>query len=229
MLCLFLSFHHGDSAAQLALDDLARIRQMIAATPGATRAIVMTPALAQDRYHAAVPAPMLAAQVYFETIAAAETAIGADGALTGITAETFPSLSGAEGRHQLMLTRSFPVPPENGKPDVQSCAFMVHYPGAPEDLNAWLGHYIAHHPPIMATFPGIREIEIYTRVDWIDAAPWPRASHFQRNKVVFDSPQALEAALNSPARDRMKDDFATFPPFTGGSVHVPMIGESIIG
>jgi hypothetical protein len=52
----------------------------------------------------------------------------------------------------------------------------------------------------MARFPGIRQIEIYTRLDWLGALPWRRVDYMQRNKVVFDSPAALKAALNSPVR-----------------------------
>jgi hypothetical protein len=74
----------------------------------------------------------------------------------------------------------------------------------------------------MARFPGIREIEIYTRIDWCGFLPWRRVNHMQRNKVVFDSPSALTAALNSPVRHEMRVDFAKFPPFTGPNTHFPM-------
>ena len=90
-----------------------------------------------------------------------------------------------------------------------------------EDLNAWHSHYIADHPPIMARFPGIRQIEIYTRIDWCGSLPWPRVEHMQRNKVVFDSPAALTAALNSPVRHEMRAAFARFPRSPGRSRTFP--------
>jgi hypothetical protein len=74
----------------------------------------------------------------------------------------------------------------------------------------------------MARFPGIRQVEIYTRIDWRGSLPWPRVEHMQRNKVVFDSPAALTAALNSPARHEMRAAFARFPAFTGPVTHFPM-------
>ena len=43
----------------------------------------------------------------------------------------------------------------------------------------------------MARFPGIRQIEICTRIDWCGFLPWRRVDHMQRNKVVFDSAAAL--------------------------------------
>ncbi|WP_313807053.1 hypothetical protein [Sphingobium sp.] len=197
--------------------------------PGAGRALLMTPASAHDRYHAPMTAPMFSAQLYFDALAMAEAAIGRGGILTAIVPANFASLYGSHATHQLMLARPFPVPPANGAPGARSCAFLVHYPGRPENLNDWLSHYLAHHPPIMATFPAIREIEVCTRMDWVDAAPWERVTHFQRNKIVFDHAGALEAALNSPVRDLMKQDFDAFPAFTGGSVHVPMACEVILG
>jgi hypothetical protein len=43
----------------------------------------------------------------------------------------------------------------------------------------------------------------------------------QRNKVVFDSAEALVRALNSPVRGEMRADFHKFPPFEGDNVHYP--------
>jgi hypothetical protein len=43
-----------------------------------------------------------------------------------------------------------------------------------------------------------------------------------RNKVAFDSAEALGAALASPVRDELRADIAKFPPYAGGSSHVPM-------
>ena len=85
----------------------------------------------------------------------------------------------------------------------QPCTYLVAYEGAAEDLTAWLTHYIADHPPIMARFPGIRQIEIYTCIDWCGGLPWPRVTHMQRNKVVFDNPGGIDRRTEfaGPARD----------------------------
>jgi hypothetical protein len=50
----------------------------------------------------------------------------------------------------------------------------------------------------------------------------------QRNKVVFDSPAALKAALSSPVRHEMRADFKAFPPFTGENSHYPFATETIV-
>jgi hypothetical protein len=74
----------------------------------------------------------------------------------------------------------------------------------------------------MARLPGIRELEIYTRLDWVSALPFGRVSFMQRNKVAFDSADALTQALNSAIRHELRACFRTFPPFTGPNTHHAM-------
>ena len=80
----------------------------------------------------------------------------------------------------------------------------------------------------MARFPGIRQIEIYTCIDWCGGLPWPRVAHMQRNKVVFDNQAALTAALNSPVRHEMRAAFHRFPSFTGPITHFPMATTTVM-
>ena len=131
---------------------------------------------------------------------------------------------------QAMLTRRFPVPdPVFRTPqDEHPCTYLVAYEGAADDLPAWLAHYIDDHPPIMARFPGIRQLEVYTCIDWCGGLPCPRVAHMQRNKVVFDSPAALTAALNSPVRHEMRAAFHRFPSFTGPITHYPMMTRTVV-
>ena len=79
----------------------------------------------------------------------------------------------------------------------------------------------------MTQLPGIRELEIYTRIDYRSALKHMRATAMQRNKVVFDDVASLDAALASPVRARMKADFDSFPPYSGATPHYPM--HSIYG
>ena len=125
-----------------------------------------------------------------------------------------------------MVVRSFPVP----NPVIARepwCTYLVAYDGPADDPNAWHEHYIAHHPPIMAKLPGIRELEIYTGVECVDFLPGACVRHLQRNKVAFDSPQALTAALESPLRAEMRADYKRFPRFSGNVTHFPMATRAL--
>ncbi len=197
--------------------DMRHAAEILTALGGVEAALLFTPAGAHDPYLNDGAPPPLAIQVKFTAIEALEAA--SRGPVAGLAA--LPSLAGAEIGEQAMLTRVFPVP-DPSIADAPRCTYLVAYEGEAEDMNAWLSHYIGHHPPIMARFPGIREIEIYSRLDWCSATGWRRENAMQRNKVVFDSPEALTAALNSPVRHEMREDFARFPPFSGGNTHFPM-------
>jgi uncharacterized protein (TIGR02118 family) len=212
--------------------DRAAVRALVAATPGAARATVYTPETAKDHYVDDGPSPQLALQIDFGELIDLEAALGPDGHLQALVRPgALPSLAGASPVHQAMARRGYDVPdpvfrtPAGGL----ACSYLVHYPGPAADTAAWLRHYVAHHPPIMRRFPGIRAIEILSRIDWIDAMPWARADAMQRNRVVFDSPEALTAALQSPVRHEMRSDYHAFPPFEGGSFHFPMATDVVKG
>jgi len=226
-LCWFALFRHAAVPSDADLRWLARI---VAATPKLRQGVIYTPSSTSDPYLDDGPPPALGLQLYFDDITAMEQAVAADGHLQGLAAPgALASLDGADVTQQAMLARRYPVPDATFRtpPGELPCTYLVAYEGEAEDLGAWLTHYVADHPPIMARFPGIRQIEIYTCIDWCGGLPWPRVEHMQRNKVVFDSQAALTAALNSPVRHEMRTAFARFPPFTGPITHFPMTTQTV--
>lgn len=198
--CLFVSFARGDvSAASRALGGFR--------TPEKIR--VHTAARARDPYlHDGAP-PALVVQLYFAELGQLE--------------ERLPLLEktlGGDAVCEAMAVRVFPVP----QPGFGRCTYLVAYAGPAEDPGAWHEHYVARHAPLMAELPGLRELEIYGPVEWRKGGgPWKPVRSLQRNKVAFDSPLALEAALASPVRAKMRADFATFPPYRGQVTHSPMV------
>jgi uncharacterized protein (TIGR02118 family) len=232
MFTLFLTFYarNGgrDAAARASDADVARAAEIVKTIPGLSRGLLFTPEAAADPFVEYPPPPQLALQLYFAEIAALESAAGPGGPLQALAA--LPSVDRSDASQQAMLVRAFPVPDPvfrtraGGLP----CSDIIHYPGKAEDLNAWLGFYFASHVPMMKKLPGLRELELYTRIDWVSALPWPKAEHMQRNKVVFDDPAAMRAAFNSPVRAEMRADFLRFPPFTEGNRHNPMATREIV-
>ncbi|MFV0491525.1 MAG: hypothetical protein ACK5M4_06890 [Pseudorhodobacter sp.] len=209
-----------------------RLQRLITDLPGLARGMIYTPARgASDIYTDDGSGPALGLQIEAAQIETLEAACAKGGPLQALADPAFlAGFSGAKVTQQVFVLRRFEVEdavlrtPEGAKP----CSYVVHYPGPAQDLNHWLDHYIAGHPPIMRRFPGIRGIEILTRADWVSALPFARADHMQRNRVLFDSPEALTAALHSPVRHEMREDFHTFPPFEGGNFHYAM-NTDIIG
>jgi len=220
--CLFLSF--GTPTA-LPVGETAKLDGMLRATPSLLKALVHTAAETSDPYVKDGPPPSLVLQLYFAELPDLEAALSRTGHLGVLASRAeFPVLAAAEVAQQAMLVRLFAVPEPAFKtaPGEPYCTYLVTYEGEAEDLNAWHSHYLDKHTGHMAMFPGIRELEVYTRLDWVSALPWARLNFMQRNKVAFDSAEALRSALNSPVRHDMRADYKAFPRFTGPNKHYAM-------
>jgi hypothetical protein len=223
-VCLFLSFRFPSNRSSDG-GQMAKVDGLLRATPKLLKALVHTPSRANDPYLDDGPPPQLVLQLYFAELPDLEAALARDGHLSVLLSrDAYPDLASADVAQQAMLVRAFAVPePTFGNaPETPFCTYLVSYEGEAEDLNAWHAHYLGHHIGPMARLPGIRELEIYTRLDWVSALPFGRVSFMQRNKVAFDSAEALTQALNSPIRHELRACFRTFPPFTGPNTHHAM-------
>ncbi|MDL2400964.1 hypothetical protein [Rhizobium mayense] len=233
MAFAYLAFFesHDDGDLAVSETDLAAVTAIIKATPGLTSANIYTPETTNDMYNKTEQSPVFGMQLYFDELTDLENAVGPAGHLQQLVAPgILTSIEGAKATQQAMYVRPFPVDDvklQTGK-NTLPCSYVVHYTGPAEDLNVWLHHYVSHHPQVMRTFPDIRQIEVLSRVDWCGFLPWERVNHMQRNRAMFDSPAALQVALQSPARVAMREDFKAFPPFEGGNSHYPMATRIIV-
>jgi uncharacterized protein (TIGR02118 family) len=231
--CYFVHFRAPGGASVVleprALDVCA---QIIAEVRGVSRALLHTPIPggAAHAFPNDEAPPSLAVQVYADRIESLEEALRPEGRLQAlISRDTATGLHALKVQQQLMLVRRLAIvwPDPSPHPPERSCSYLVHYPGQAADLSAWHRHYIDHHPPIMRKFSGVREIEICTRLDWMGGLPGMRVEFMQRNKLMFDTPAELSAALSSPIIGEMRADFHNFPDFAGGNVHYPMLTREI--
>jgi len=221
--CLFLSFRFD---AEPAAGETAKLDALLRATPKLAKALVHSPtAAASDPYVKDAAPPALVLQLYFDALPELEAAVSRAGHLGVLASRAeFPVLAAADVTQQAMMVRTFPVPEPTFKtpPGTPHCTYLVSYEGEAEDLNAWHAHYLEQHTVHMASFPEFRELEVYTRLDWVTQQPWRRANFMQRNKVVFDDLTALDRALHSPVRYAMRADFNAFPKFSGPNRHHAM-------
>jgi hypothetical protein len=228
----FLSFENTPgSSAGLPEPALPALRTRLSGIAGLERALIFTPETTTDRFIDDGAPPPLSLQLYFAELPDLEAAVSAGGPLEPLIGTgLLGGLGDAAVSQQAFYVRSYPVDGPVVRPGTSGlpCSFVVHYEGPAADLNLWLSNYIESHPPVMRQFPGIRSIEILSRVDWCGSLPWPRANHIQRNRVMFDSAAALTAALASPARLQLRRDFEKFPPYEGGIFHYPMATEEVL-
>lgn len=227
-VCYFaLFFNPADPSLRIDPSETEGLRTCLKGLSGLERGHLYTPAQADDMFNDDGAPPVFGMQLFFHDLQSLEAAINPGGGLHTLVQDGgMKSLDGADSSQQAMYLRPFAVP-EPAPLSPTACSYIVYYPGPAEDLTEWLDCYIRQHPPIMKDFPGIRELEVLTRMDWIDAMPWERVQVMQRNRIMFDSPKALTDALHSPVRLRMRDDYHTFPPILNGNKHYPMLTEVI--
>ncbi len=131
--CLFLEFGSGEPPA-------------LGAMPGLEAALMHTPAQANDPFLNDGAPPRLVLQLYFASLPDLERA-----AAQAPWPQDLVS-------YEAMLVRRFS--PSNSSNREPWCTYLVRYEGPAQDPQAWLGHYLAHHPALMLRLPGIRELEI---------------------------------------------------------------------
>ncbi|CAE6971301.1 hypothetical protein R69608_07547 [Paraburkholderia nemoris] len=220
--CLFL-FGERDAAA---LFDLSALQEDAARIDGLRRLIVHEPIAGEvdPRIAQKQDAPSYVLQWYFDELAPLEAALVADGAIhRALHSAAHEALSALSVTQQIMAVRTLaPAHAASNRERINRCTYLVAYEGPADDFNAWLAHYLRHHPPLMLQLPALRELEIYTRIDVTSGLPFGRALAMQRNKVVFDDFSALADALASPVRDAMRRDFHALPPYGGATPHFAM-------
>jgi uncharacterized protein (TIGR02118 family) len=226
----FVCIQSSSATIKLAEGKVTELREIVRATPGLRRGLFYLPTTAKDYYTDDGPSPRFALQLYYNDLETLEKTISAQGHLQKLNDSThWAGLPDLRITHQVMYARDYSLSNihEQRNTDEPLCSYLVHYPGKAEDLNAWINYYLDHHPQILRTFPGCREMEVYTRVGWRDALGWEAVNYMQRNRLIFDNAEVLEAALNSPFRHDSRADFEKFPAFTGSNIHFPMLTEDL--
>lgn len=106
-------------------------------------------------------------------------------------------------------------------------SYFVRYEGRSENNAAFIEYYRKTHAAILARFPGIRKLVLHVPMEWRDPCTVRKGNFELLAQMVFDSETALQAALESPARQDARDDFSNFPPFHGQVFHQAMVSEEV--
>ncbi|MFG0459138.1 hypothetical protein [Pseudomonas sp. yb_1] len=219
--CLFMTARNRIPGFCLGVTD---IQEHLAVIPGMTHALCHQPLdlPEADPFIASKAAPSCVLQLYFGTIDHVESALHTQGNLG--TFVHVSSMAGYQWEQQVMLVRRFSdnLPKRALPTSEEQVTYLVHYTGRVADEAHWIERYVHQHPSLLARLPGVRNVEVYTRLDYCSQLPVARSQALQRNKVVFDSVHTLRDALNSPQRETLRQDFLSLPRFEGESPHYPM-------
>jgi len=191
-----------------------------------------TPEASHDPYLDDGPGPLAMAQLYFADLGALEAALASSAFPAAAARCEGTPIDGLTATHEAMEAHFYPVGNETEAsplPSVPSCSYVVRYHRPAEDEALFVAHYVKHHPPILGEFPNIRNVMCYLPIDWHDPVGVPRADYMLGNEVVFDAVEDLNASLRSDVRHKLRDDYKTFPPFTGRNTHYAMRRERIAG
>ena len=202
---------------------LAGPASFLAETPEALSVELYAPATATDPLLGGEAPPLLVAQLRFATLALAERALGASALFRAL--DEFQDMPASNWHAEIEVMRG-QIHPKAGEAEGDTTAvpvtYMVEYRRPADDEELFIEYYCANHPPIMSELPEIRRLEIYTPVDWSNPLALDRADNMLMCDCSFDDVDALTTALHSDVRFRLRDDYHTFPRFTGRVGHYPM-------
>lgn len=186
----------------------------------AVRIEAYAPQSVEDPYLGCESGKLLMVQADFATRAGLEAAMANVAVADALSA--MPGNGDFQATTEAFSARHFPLLDGSSPPRRAPVSFVVRYYSPVEKAQAFRDHYCAHHPPIMAHFPRIRNILCYSPVDWRDANRLMPTDSFLGNEIVFDSIEDLNAAMASQVRHELRADYHHFPPHEGATSHHAM-------
>lgn len=165
------------------------------------------------------PAPPLMVQIDVADLDALHAITGAEAFAKELAGEE-PRLIGAGmPRADAFRPEHFPLPGAVAPaPRTAPMSFVVRYYPPVADAAAFTRFYTEGHPPLLARFPGIRNVLCYLPLDWDRPDGVDGINLVIGNEVVFDNVGDLNIALQSPVMTELKAHSREFPSF-GHNTH----------
>ena len=167
-----------------------------------------------------IPAPAISVQIDLNSAAAAKAMVS-DAAFKRLFSEA-DSLAKRVKRITLEIVEpvhyplpGYPTPP----PRTAAMSFVVRYYGPTKNLSDFVNFYTENHPPLLAQFPGIRNVLCYLPLDWDRKEAVVNDDLVIGNEVVFDDLEALNHALDSDILAAVMADSEKFADYGYSSHH----------
>jgi hypothetical protein len=106
-------------------------------------------------------------------------------------------------------------------------SYFVRYCGRAGNANEFGAYYETVHAEILREFPNIQSLVLHRPAPWTDPFTVNRGDSAFLAQMVFRSARDLDAALQSEARRRAREDFQHLPPFEANVSHEAMAGKVI--
>jgi hypothetical protein len=164
--------------------------------------------------------PPLLVEMNFETLDDAAGVIGLSVCRDALALPRRVTGRSAEAAIDVFHAVHFPLPGHaEPPPRAAPLSFVVRYYRPVADEYAFAEFYTAHHPPLLARFPGIRNVLCYLPAGFRLPADMQSTGAFLGNEVVFDDLASLNRALASDVLPLLKADGRRFAPFGHNSHH----------
>ena len=108
---------------------------------------------------------------------------------------------------------------ESPLPRIAPLSFVVRYYGPVADAADFIGFYTKNHPPLLAKFPGIRNMLCYLPLNWQSMNEITDDYMFLGNEVVFDNLDARNQALASDVMPEVQADSEHFAAYGYNTHH----------
>ena len=193
-------------------------RPLLTALPSLDRLDAYVPAgeESRDPYNRKEEAPLLLLVAAFASEAGLRAAFAAPALREAL--EALPE--GVEATVSA-LSRTFYAPSQDGRLDAP-VSYVVRYTRPAADEALFVRNYVDSHPSTQAHLPGIRAVMCYFPLRDLALAGWPARDYLIGNEVAFDSVEAFNAAMLSPAREELRAHFREFPAYSGINSHFLM-------
>jgi uncharacterized protein (TIGR02118 family) len=109
-----------------------------------------------------------------------------------------------------------------------SFSYVVRYHRPAKDERAFVAHYVADHPALLAKLPNIRSVLCYFPLPWRHPNGLASPDYMLGNEVVFDSIEHFNVAMASPIRHELRAHYRSFPRFSGRNTHYPMLRTRLV-
>lgn len=230
----FLELSGKPSSSENVLSEslLATLAQYLLKLPALNQADLLTPESSQDPFLDDGDGPLLVLQVRFRDQQALSNALNSPVMETLLEYLHNLPVVDAQLVQEALKIESYPLKSGGAETTATAgaIAYLVNYQRPAEDEAAFLQYYRAHHPPIMLQFPALCRLELGLPIGWcplMKNISWANRMLFC--EVSFNSLAALNNALASEVRTRLREDFHDFPPFSGKVTHYAMRRQSLPG
>lgn len=202
--------------------------EILKSIEGVERVDIYIPKVSTDPHLDDGVGPIMTVQTCYADIETLESALSSS-ELSRLLIHEFPKkFPACQVQHDAMEMQFYPVA-NDSFPKVWEApvSYVVRYHHPVEDQESFIKFYMENHLPLLKKLPDILNLICYMPINWSDSLQLKRINYLLGNEVVFSTKKALNNALSSPLREKMREDYRCFP-LHGPVTHFAMSRKQVL-